>query len=92
MTKKLFKERCSFHKYGGTSYRLNSIYYDHQYTPEGSGYKYVVKGVNTTIKVPELFNILYNWVVNGVEPPYYVRFKHAVKDKDRFKIQISERF
>jgi hypothetical protein len=87
MSKKEFKERCSFHVYGKGQRKLNAIYYDWQF----HGYKYVVKGNINNIKLNELFNVLYNWVNKNEVPPYYVDYNYAETDEGRFKVKISER-
>lgn len=87
MSKKEFKERCSFHVYGKGQRKINAIYYDWRST----GFKYVVKGHIRGIKLNELFNVLYNWVIKDEIPPYYVHYKFAETDENRFKVNLTER-
>lgn len=37
----------------------------------------------------ELFNYLYNWVVNEEQLPFFVRYKFAADDSKRFKTPLS---
>ena len=39
----------------------------------------------------ELFDEFYEWVINGVELPYYVQYKYAKDDTERFKVPLSLR-
>jgi hypothetical protein len=85
MTKKDFKEKCSFHKYG----KRNAIYYDAKTDERGCflGYKYMVKSCGFNKK--ELFNILYDWVKSGEEnAPFYVNSRLAKTDEERFKVSL----
>lgn len=94
VTKKEFKERCDFHVYkgtrGGKSVKTNAIYFDHQFTDNGNGFKYAVAMEGGTKK--ELFDALYDWVCEAIALPYYIRYRVAVNDKDRFKVAISLNF
>lgn len=85
MTKKEFKELCSFHEYGGGMKKRNAIYCG--YKPE-YGFKYMVKGSVINLKKNELFNVLYDWVMNEKQPPYYVEYKYAHTDDERFKVSL----
>lgn len=84
MTKKEFKERCSFHEYGRGKNKRNAIYYD--YTRDG--FKYMVKTNIENAKKNELFNILYNWVIKEEIPDWWVEYKYAATDNDRFKVAL----
>jgi len=63
ITKKEFKELCSFHEYGNGYKKRNAIYFGYK---TNYGFKYMVKTSVENAKKNELFNILYNWVVNEV--------------------------
>ena len=84
MTKKEFKELCSFHEYGGGTKKRNAIYYD--YNP--IGFKYMVKASIIDSKKNELFNILYDWVINEIPPPYWVQYRYAHTENERFKLSL----
>jgi len=95
MTKKEFKERCSFHLYTGVGMnriKTNVIFFDWKRTDKGHGFKYGVASVNTNCTKAELFKHLFDWVVNEVEPPYYVRYRFAETDAKRFKTPLSLNF
>lgn len=93
ITKKSFKEKCDTgHVYKGNGTRTNAIYFDWQDTPEGRGFKYAVAMDTRNGTKPELLEVLYQWVVNGVEPHYYVRYKYAENDAKRFKVPICLNF
>ena len=84
ITKKEFKELCSFHEYGKGYKKRNAIY--HGYTTDG--FKYMVKADVCNCKKAELFNVLYNWVVNEVIPDWWVEYRYAHTDDKRFKVSL----
>jgi len=90
MTKKDFKSKCDFsHVYGRGKTRINAIYMDWKSDEFGSGFKY---GVATSVEnctKAELFNLMYNWIENGVYMPYYTYSRFAQYSKDRFKVPIT---
>lgn len=95
MTKKQFKEQCSFHTYvgwNGSKLKHNAIYFGHQSNENGSGYKYAVAMDIKNGTKAELFEILYQMVTKEVIPPYYVRYKYAETDAKRFKVGLSLNF
>lgn len=89
MTKKEFKDLCSFHEYGRGRGKHNAIYFDWKSTDIGRGFKYGVAASIEFMTKAELFNHLYDWINNEVEPPYSVRYKYASEDHKRFKVPIS---
>ena len=93
ITKKKFRELCSFHEYGKGQTKRNAIYFD--WLPWNGdvenhieGYKYMVKARVENAKKSELFDILYNWVVNEVPVPWYVEYRYAHTDDKRFKVSL----
>lgn len=92
MTKKDFKTRCDFHEYigwNGRRIKHNVIYFDYKQTDEGRGFKYAVAlNIEDGTKA-ELFKHLYDWVNNNVELPWYVRYKFAETDAQRFRAGLS---
>jgi len=88
MTKKEFKEMCSFHVYGHGRNKRNAIYFGWKSGENFRGYKYMVKASIENASKAELFNILYDWVVNEVQPSWYVIYKIAAEDKNRFKVSL----
>jgi hypothetical protein len=41
-------------------------------------------------KKDELLQAMYNWVINEDQLiPYYIDYKYACTDKDRFKVQLT---
>lgn len=88
MTKKNFKELCSFHEYGKGRSKRNAIYFDWQTNDNGNGFKYMVKSRHENLNKSELFNVLYDWVVNSKQPDWYVQCKYATTDNDRFKVSL----
>lgn len=90
MTKKEFKERCSFHEYGRGKIKRNAIYFDWKsdFDNKAVGFKFMVKARVENCLKSELFDILYKWV-NGIEPvPWYAEYKYAMTDQQRFKVSI----
>ena len=93
MTKKEFKELCSFHEYGRGKIKRNAIYFDWKTDFSNKlnivGYKYMVKARVENAKKTELFDILYNWVMNEKQVPWYVEYRFASTEQDRFKVSIT---
>jgi hypothetical protein len=95
MTKKEFKELTDYHVYTGTGYnriKTNVIFFGWKVTETGRGFKQAVASESRNCTKAELFNYLYDWVINQVEPPYYVRYKYAETDDQRFKVPLSLNF
>lgn len=95
MTKKAFKERCSFHTYTGWNGRRikhNVIYFDWQNTEKGNGFKYAVAMNIVDGTKAELFEAMYKWVCESIALPWYIRYKCAVNDENRFKAGLSLNF
>jgi len=95
VSKKEFKELCSFHTYKGWDghrVKYNAIYFDWKSTDEGLGFKYAVAMNIKDGTKAELFTELYKWVCECVALPWYIRYKYAVEDKQRFKAGISLNF
>ena len=88
MSKKSFKEMCSFHEYGKGKTKRNAIYFDWKENDEGRGFKYMVKARVENATKKELFDVLYDWVANEVQPPWYVEYRYAHVDEKRFKVSI----
>jgi hypothetical protein len=92
MTKKEFKERCSFHTYTGWNGRRikhNAIYFDWQ---AGSGFKYAVAMNIVDGTKAELFEAMYKWLFESIALPYYIRYRCAESDEKRFKVGLSLNF
>lgn len=89
MTKKEFKERCSFHVYGRGHRRHNAIFFD---WAQGLGFKFGVATSIENMTRAELFNDFYKWVIEEIEPSWWIRYKFASDDHARFKVPISLNF
>ena len=85
LTKKEFKDHCYHAVYGRGENKKNAIYYG--YTRDG--YKYMVKTSVLNYKLPELYNILYEWVTTDKNPIFYVQTRFAETDEQRFKVSVS---
>lgn len=89
ITKKEFKEQCSFHEYGKGMNKRNAIYFDWKSEKNIVGYRFMVKANVQSCKKDELYNELYNWVTLRTNiVPYYVQYKYARTDSERFKVPI----
>lgn len=96
MTKKSFVEQVVYHNYVGGQYRgYNAFYYDYA---QGNfdkgehwrGYKYLVYSRKENATKKDLLDIFYQFINKEIENfPYYVIYKIAETDKNRFKIQLS---
>lgn len=97
ISKKEFKENCReevYTGYNGHRTRINCFHYDWKSgkTPEGKyfgGYKYRMYANVKNMSKAELFKAFYNWVVNEIQPDYYVQYKFAATDEQRFKVSLS---
>lgn len=95
LTKKQFKTQCSFHEYGRGKRKINAIFFDWATDERGTGFKYMISGVVDDILKAELFDYFYEWVMDKIEGkyminlPWYVNYKHAIRDTKRFKVPLS---
>jgi len=92
MTKKEFKEQCSFHLYTSRSERHNVIYYDWKVTDDGRGFKYAIAGKIGLVTKVQLFNYFYQMVQDhgSVDNfPYHIRYKIRTDDKHRFRVPLA---
>ena len=90
MTKKDFKEKCSFHEYGKGKKKRNAIYFDwsNDYENNSLGFKYMVKTDVENSSKTELFNYLYQWVTKMIVLPWWIEYRFAMTDDKRFKVSI----
>lgn len=96
LTKKAFKEGCSLHHYG----KYKVIYYDWADNFKTAvdrkfwvGFKYaVMESRGNPVKTKEMYDMLYDWVVNGVNLPWYMNYRYAETDEKRFKVPVSMSF
>jgi len=97
MTKKEFKEKCRFELYtnGRKSSRVNAIYYDWKSEPQGEtyivGFKYMVYANVENCSKADLFKAFHNWVIKEEHLPWYINYKYAETDSQRFKVPLSIR-
>ena len=98
ITKKEFKEKVRFDLYSSSSCtsKTNVFFYDWKSDFSNNkrivGYKYAVAALRTHISKAKLLDQLYDWVVNEKQPDYYVRYKFASTDEQRFKVPLSLNF
>ena len=88
-TKKRFRELCSFHEYGRGKRKRNAIYFDWKENEKGRGFKYMVKASIENSTKRELFEILYKWVIDEEPVPWWVEYRYAKTDADRFRVSIG---
>jgi len=92
MTKKEFIEQCNFHVYtgylNGHKIKHNVIFFDYKDNDEGRGYKYAVAMDIKNGTKAKLIDYLYDWVREKTLP-YYVRYKFAATDAERFRPQLQ---
>jgi len=91
MTKKEFKDLCSFHEYGKGQNKRNAIYYDWKsdFDNKAVGFRFMVKTSIQNALKSELFNELYDWVHGKIQQPsYWVLYRYAATEQDRFKVSI----
>lgn len=96
MTKKNFKERCSFHQYGKGMSKKNAIFFDWKSGKVNNkengevyvGFKFMVWSRVDRFKRKELFDILYLWVSQIMYVPE-CPYRFADTDEKRFKVPLS---
>jgi len=90
MTKKAFKERCSFHEYGSGRQKRNAIYFDWKSDVKNNavGFKFMVKANIVDCKRNELFNAMYDWVTKSIQPDWFIQYRFAETDDKRFKVSL----
>lgn len=92
MTQKEFKTECDFHTYTGGGEKHNVIYFDWKSDDKGRGFKYgIALDIQNGTKA-ELIRHAFNWINNNIELPYYVRYRFAMTDAQRFKVPLSLTF
>jgi len=91
ITKKELLNRAEYHKYVGFKLTNNAFYFDwkQDFKMGFVGFKYGVAANTKNCTKKELFDILYNWLTKGEQPPYYVWYKYAENDQKRFKVPLS---
>jgi hypothetical protein len=89
MTKKEFKEGCSFHEFGSGKTKVNAIYFDWKSDEFGRGFKYGVAMEIENGTRADLFDHMYNWIHNGIYLPHYIYSRYAQYDIQRFKAPIT---
>ena len=98
MNKKQFKSECTDQTYTGWNghrIRINAFFFGWAEVEDISlgrtfrGYKYMVSSNVKNISKAKLFDLFYKWVENGENLPYYVDYKFAQLDADRFKVPLS---
>lgn len=85
MIKKSFIKEIDCHKYGK---HTNAIFFDYKDNGGSRGFKYMVYAHALNCSKKFLIDILYEWVTNEVQPPYFVSYKYASTDEKRFKVPI----
>ena len=93
MTKKEFNSQLSHHIYGKGKEKRNALYFGYRSFRDEkgnsiNGFKYMVKGTLRDLKLQELKDVMYNWVVNEIQPPWYVEYRYAETDEKRFKVSL----
>jgi hypothetical protein len=100
MTKKEFKSlmhHTVYTGYNGGRLKFNALYFDYKISePQADeffqGYKYAVVCDILNGNKADLINHMYNWIFNDINLPYYIRYKFAQEDKNRFKVGLSLNF
>lgn len=99
ISKKEFKTKCYFNEYGRGKNKVNAIWFDWltkarienpRYEKDYfAGYKFMVSADVRDCKKDELFTVMYNWVLKQENVPWYVNYKYAETDNQRFKVPLS---
>lgn len=98
MTKKEFKIECYHTVYSGWNgkkIRINAFMFDWKEGTDTAtnkffiGFKYMIWSDVRNISKATLFDLFYQWVEHGTNLPYFVNYKTAFIDLDRFKTPMS---
>lgn len=98
MTKSDFKDRCNDQTYTGWNghrVRVNAFFFDWKQgtTADGKyfgGYKYMVSTNVKNLSKAKLFDYFYQWITEKItQLPYYINYRYAENDTDRFKVPLS---
>lgn len=98
ISKTEFKKICldqTYTGWNGRRIRVNAFFFGYKQgtTPEGryfGGYQFMVSTNVENYKKDELLDIFYQWVTGQISHPnYYVKYKYAETDEQRFKIPLS---
>lgn len=98
MTKAEFKKQAravTYNGFNGYKKRINAFYFDWQEGEDISvgrqyrGFKYRISSDVKNITKAKLLDLFYDWVENGTNLPYYVDYRFAHLDIDRFKVSLS---
>ena len=95
LTKKEFKENCSFHLYTSTKEKHNVIYYDWKVTEDGRGFKYAIAARRELCTKKQLTDYFYQMVQNhdAVDMfPHYIRYMIRTDDRHRFRVPLALNF
>jgi len=103
LTKKEFKDLCSFHVYTGRGEKHNVIFYDWKVTDNGRGFKYGIVANIKDMTKKDLFDEFYRCIIlelhqsdNLFIAPWWMhknyRFKYAGTDNERFRVPLSLNF
>lgn len=94
MTKKEFKEQCRFELYTGSK-KVNAIFFDWKSEPHGEtyivGFKYLAYSDVKNCSKADLFTAFHKWVIKEQPLPWYINYKYAATDSERFKVPLSIR-
>ena len=100
MTKNQFKADSNEQTYSGWNgkkIKINAFFFGWESGEDIStgrrfaGYKYMVSGNIKDINKADLFKAFYAWVINQENLPWYINYKFATTDAERFKVPLSWR-
>ena len=87
MTKKDFKELALNNVYTSTGKRINAFFFGYK----DHTWKFMAWCDTKDANKQELFDLMYKWCINEIELPWWVNYKIAETDEQRFKIPLSLR-
>jgi hypothetical protein len=98
MNKKQFKAECTdqtYTGYNGNKLKINAFFFGYAQGEDVStgktfrGFKYMVSGNIKDLNKAELLEAMYQWVENQVNLPWYINYKFAASDAERFRVPLS---
>lgn len=98
MNKKQFKAEVTDQTYvgfNGKKVKINAFFFGYAQGEDIStgktfrGYKYMVSGNVKDLNKAELLDAMYAWIENGTNLPWFINYKYAATDAQRFRVSLS---
>lgn len=92
MSFKEFKSRVRYDKYSNSRSTTHVFFFDWKEIGQDRGFKFAVAAETKNATKAETLNQFHRWVCKNINLDYYIRYKFAATDADRFKTPLSLNF